>query len=625
MNDGTENIIDLEQQNSNFPTTELETVTIRFAGDSGDGMQLTGNQFTQSSVMIGNDVITFPDYPAEIRAPAGTLAGVSGFELSFSKHDIHATGDRISVLIAMNPAALKVNLGDLEKGGILIVNSDSFSKNDLRKAEYDLNPLESEEIQNYRLVQIPITNLTLKAVEESGLSHREGGRCKNFFALGVVQWLFDRPIDNTRDWIQQKFKKREEIVKANMMALQAGYNYGITTELFHERYHVAPASLPPGEYRQITGNQALSLGCIAASVQSGKPILYASYPITPASDILHELAQHKNFGVKTMQSEDEIAAVSACIGAAYGGYLGVTGTSGPGLDLKGEALGYAVMVELPMVVLNIQRGGPSTGLPTKTEQTDLLAAIHGRHGEAPIPVLAPSTPGDCFYVALEAFRIALKYMTPVILLSDGALANGAEPWMLPDFEALPELKKEFRTESQNYTPYVRDLNTLARDWAVPGTPGLEHRIGGLEKDQYTGDVSYDPVNHEAMVLIRDAKIRRIAKDLPPLKIIGPEKNQLLVLCWGSAFGAALSAVESLQQKGKQVSLLHLQCLFPFHEELGNVLSGFDKILIPEMNLGQLSVLIRSEYLVDAVSMKKVQGKPFMVSEIRERIESLLQG
>ena len=623
MNVESGSLSESDPRHSNFSTTELDTVTIRFAGDSGDGMQLTGSQFSRSSVMIGNDVITFPDYPAEIRAPAGTLAGVSGFELSFSKHDIHAIGDRISVLVAMNAAALKVNLNDLEKGGILIVNSDSFSKNDLHKAEYDSNPLDSDEMQNYRLVKIPITHLTLKAVEETGLSHREGSRCKNFFALGVVEWLFDRSIDVTRDWIQQKFKTRERIAAANRMALQAGYNFAITTEMFHERYHVASADLPPGEYRQITGNQALVLGCIASSVLSGRPLLYASYPITPASEILHELAQYKHFGVKTIQAEDEIAAVSASIGGSFGGYLGVTGTSGPGLDLKAEALGYALMVELPLVVLNIQRGGPSTGLPTKTEQTDLLAAIHGRHGEAPIPVLAPSSPGDCFYVAMEAFRIAIKYMTPVILLTDGSLANGAEPWMIPDFDTLPDLKTELRTDPDGFTPYARDLTTLSRDWVVPGTPGLEHRVGGLEKDQHSGEISYEPVNHEAMVHIRDEKIRGIAKDLPPLKLIGPDRNRLLVLCWGSVYGAAFSAIDCLQQEGKQVSMLQLYCLYPFHEDLGELLKGFELILIPEMNLGQLSLLLRAEYLVDAISMQKVQGRPFLVSEIRERIESLL--
>ena len=623
MTEASGSLTEPDPRNSAIPTTELETVTIRFAGDSGDGMQLTGDQFTYSSVMIGNDVITFPDYPAEIRAPAGTLAGVSGFELSFSKHDIHTTGDRITVLVAMNPAAMKVNLNELEKGGILIVNSDSFNINDLRKAEYEENPLDSERMLNYRLVQIPITLLTLKAVEQSGLSHREGGRCKNFFALGVVDWLYDRPISETLKWIDIKFKNRPEIAQANRMALQAGYNYAITVELFHERYHVPHAKMPSGEYRQITGNQAVAMGCAASSVQSGLSLFYASYPITPTSDVLHELAQYRDFCIKTIQSEDEIAAVSAAIGASFGGSLGITGTSGPGLDLKGEALGYAVMVELPLVVLNIQRGGPSTGLPTKTEQTDLLTAIHGRHGEAPVPVVAPSTPGESFYMVLEAFRIALKYMTPVILLSDGALANGAEPWMLPDIDSLPDLRPKFRTDPKGFTPCSRDLTTFVRDWAVPGTPGLEHRIGGLEKDQYSGDVSYDPVNHEAMVLIRDAKIRGISKDQPLLEIIGPPRNRLLVLCWGSVYGAALSAVEILQKQDEEVSLLVLKYLYPFHEDLGKVLEGFDQILIPEMNLGQLNLLIRAEYQVDTFSMKKVQGRPFLVSELQDRIKSIL--
>jgi len=603
----------------NIPKTELEKASIRFAGDSGDGMQLTGTRFSATSVMAGNDVITFPDYPAEIRAPAGTLAGVSSFDLSISSNEIYTTADFLSVLVVMNPAALKMNLQDLEKGGILIINSDSFEENDLRKAEYSENPLESGELNDYRVVQIPITKLTLRAVEETGLSHRDGVRCKNFFSLGVVQWLFVRSLDQTRDWIEDKFKNKPEIAKANVLALQAGYNYAITTELFQARYNVPPAVLPSGEYRQITGNQAFSLGCVAASLRSGLSLLYSSYPITPASDILHELAQYKNFGVKTIQAEDEIAAMSSSIGSAFGGVLAVTGTSGPGLDLKSEAIGYAVMAELPVVVLNVQRGGPSTGLPTKAEQTDLLAALYGRHGEAPVPVLAPATPGDCFYMVLEAFRLALKYMTPVIVLSDGGLANASEPWVIPDVDQLPDLTSNIHTDPENFSPFNRNPETLGRNWAIPGTPGLEHRLGGLEKDIVTGEINYEPENHEKMVLLRDEKIRRIVKDLPPLELIGPEKNELLVVTWGSVYGPAFSVINELQTEGYPVSMLHLRHLNPFQEKLGEVLRNFKKVLVPEMNLGQLSRLLRAEYLVDAISFSKLQGRPFLISEIRNRV------
>ena len=606
-----------------FPETELEKATIRFAGDSGDGMQLTGTRFTTTSVIAGNDVITFPDYPAEIRAPAGTLAGVSSFDLSFSSNEIYTTADKLSVLVAMNPAALKTNSQDLEKGGILIVNSDSFAENDLRKAEYSENPLESGELKDFRVVQIQITKLTLKAVEESGLSHREGSRSKNFFALGVVNWLFVRSLEQTQDWIKAKFKKKPDVAKANSLALQAGYNYAITIELFQARYFVPPAVLPSGDYRQITGNQALALGCVAASHRSGLSLVYSSYPITPASDILHELAQYKNFGVKTIQAEDEIAAMSSSIGSAFGGVLAVTGTSGPGFDLKSEALGYAVMTELPVVVLNVQRGGPSTGLPTKAEQTDLLAAMYGRHGEAPVPVLAPATPGDCFFMVLEAFRIALKYMTPVIVLSDGGLANASEPWKIPEIDQLPDLTPSFHTDPENFSPYHRNQQTLARNWAIPGTPGLEHRIGGLEKDSETGEINYEPENHEKMVLLRDEKIRRIVRDLPQLKIIGSEKNKLLVVTWGSVFGPAFSAIEELQAEGYSVSMLHLRHLFPFQENLGEILRKFEKVLVPEMNLGQLSRLLRAEYLVDAISFSKLQGRHFLISEIRNRVLEIL--
>ena len=607
---------------SSYPEKELDKATIRFAGDSGDGMQLTGTRFSSTSVLAGNDVISFPDYPAEIRAPAGTLAGVSSFDLSFSSSEIYTTADYLEVLVAMNPAALKANLKDLEKGGILIVNSDSFAENDLRKADYEENPLESEELNDYRVVQIPITKLTLKAVEETGLSHRDGARCKNFFALGVVKWLFIRPLEKTIEWIHEKFKQ-SEIAKANQLALQAGYNYAITVELFHARYQVPPAELPSGDYRQITGSQAIAIGCVCASKCSGLPLIYSSYPITPASDILHELAQYKNFGIKTIQAEDEIAAISSSIGSAFGGTLAITGTSGPGLDLKSEAIGYAVMTELPVVVVNIQRGGPSTGLPTKSEQTDLLAAMYGRHGEAPVPVIAAATPGDCFYIMLEAFRLALKYMTPVIVLSDGGLSNASEPWKIPNENNFPDLKPEFHTEQANFSPYQRNQETLARNWAIPGTPGLEHRLGGLEKDSITGEISYDPENHERMVLLRDEKIKRIKKDLPLLEIIGPEKNEILVVSWGSVYGPAFSAIKELQEQGHPVSMVQLRYLNPFQNNLADILNNFEKVLVPEMNLGQLSSMLRSEFLVDAISFSKVQGRPFLISEIRSRILELL--
>ena len=586
-------------------------------------MQLTGTRFSSTSVLAGNDVISFPDYPAEIRAPAGTLAGVSAFDLSFSSSEIYTTADYLEVLVAMNPAALKTNLKDLEKGGILIVNSDSFAENDLRKADYEENPLESEELNDYRVVQIPITKLTLKAVEETGISHRDGARCKNFFALGVVKWLFIRPLEKTMEWIQEKFK-RPEIAKANQLALQAGYNYSITVELFHARYQVPPAELPSGDYRQITGSQAIAIGCVCASRCSGLPLIYASYPITPASDILHELAQYKNFGIKTIQAEDEIAAISSSIGSAFGGTLAVTGTSGPGLDLKSEAIGYAVMTELPVVVVNIQRGGPSTGLPTKSEQTDLLAAMYGRHGEAPVPVIAAATPGDCFYIMLEAFRLALKYMTPVIVLSDGGLSNASEPWKIPDENNFPNLKPEFHTEQANFSPYQRNQETLARNWAIPGTPGLQHRLGGLEKHSVTGEISYDPENHERMVLLRDEKIKRIKNDLPPLEIIGPGKNEILVVSWGSVYGPAFSAIKELQDQGHPVSMVQLRYLNPFQNNLADILKNFEKVLVPEMNLGQLSSMLRSEFLVDTIPFSKVQGRPFLISEIRNRILELLE-
>ncbi len=602
---------------------ELETVTILFAGDSGDGMQITGDQFTSTSTLVGNDVNTFPDYPSEIRAPAGTLPGVSGFQLSFSSYDIRTPGDIIHVLVAMNPAALKVNLPDVEEGGTLIINSDAFSKNDLKKATYTDNPLETGELDKYRVVKVPLSSLTLKAVEKSGISKKLASKCKNMYALGVVFWLFDRPLNHTLDWLESKFSKRPEVAEANKSALEAGYNYALTMELFTDHYRVRPATLSPGIYRQITGNQAISMGCVAATVQAKTPLLLSSYPITPATDILHEVSKHQNFGIKTFQAEDEIAAICSTLGAAFGGVLAITTTSGPGLLLKGEGISLGVMAELPMVIVDVQRAGPSTGLPTKTEQADLSVSIYGRHGECPLPVVAPQTPGDCFHMTLEAFRIAIKYMTPVILLSDGYLANGAEPWLVPDVNELPDLEPKFEVNPEGYTPYTRDPETLGRKWAIPGTPGLEHRLGGLEKDSITGNVSYEAMNHQKMVDTRAGKVRGIAKDLPLLEVNGEDTGELLVISWGGTHGAVTSAVDSLRAEGKSVSSVHLRYLNPFQKNLGDILKHFKKVMVAELNGGQLCQILRSEYLVGAISFSKVQGKPFLISELRERMLELL--
>jgi 2-oxoglutarate ferredoxin oxidoreductase subunit alpha len=605
--------------------TEIDTVVIRFVGDSGDGMQLTGSQFADTTALVGNDLATLPDFPAEIRAPAGTLAGVSGYQISFSSHDIKTPGDQPNVLVAMNPAALKTNIADLEEGGSLIVDTDAFTDGNLAKAGYKTNPLKDGSLVGYRVFDIPLTALTLQAVAETGLSGRQATRCKNFFALGLVFWLYERPVDYTRDWIEKKFKGHEQMAKANTLALQAGYNYADTTEVFTNHFRVRKAQLAPGTYRKITGNEATATGFIAASLLSGRPLFYGSYPITPASDILHELSRFKNYPVKTFQAEDEISAIGSAIGAAYGGALGLTGTSGPGVALKSEAIGLAVMTELPLVIANIQRGGPSTGLPTKTEQADLLQAVHGRNGECPVAVVAPATPADCFSMAIEAFRIATRYMTPVFFLSDGYLGNGAEPWRIPTNDELPKFEVRFRTEKEGFQPYLRDPKTLARPWAVPGTPGLEHRIGGLEKEDITGNVSYDPLNHEHMVRLRAEKIARIAADIPHVQVLGKDSGPLLVVGWGSTYGAITSAVEELQARGRPVSSIHLRYLNPFPANLGEVLKRFEKVLVPELNLGQLSLLIRARYLVDAVGLNKVQGKPFRVSEITRAIEELLRG
>ncbi len=605
--------------------TELDTVVIRFAGDSGDGMQLTGTQFADTTALVGNDLATLPDFPAEIRAPAGTLAGVSGYQISFSSHDIKTPGDQPNVLVAMNPAALKTNLGDLDEGGILILDTDAFTEGNLHKAGYKTNPLKDGSLVGYRLFDIPLTALTLHAVSEAGLSGRQATRCKNFFALGLVFWLYERPVDYTREWIEKKFKNSEQMAKANTLALLAGYNYADTTEVFTTHFRVRKADLAPGTYRKVTGNEATAMGFITSALITGRPLFYGSYPITPASDILHELSKFKNYPVKTFQAEDEISAIGAAIGAAYGGSLGLTGTSGPGVALKSEAIGLAVMTELPVVIANIQRGGPSTGLPTKTEQADLFQAVLGRNGECPVAVVAPATPADCFTMAIEAFRIATRHMTPVLFLSDGYLGNGAEPWRVPRQEDLPKFEVKFRTEKEGFFPYLRDPKTLARPWAIPGTPGLEHRIGGLEKEDVTGNVSYDPQNHEKMVRLRAEKIARIADDIPPLEVLGKPAGKVLVVGWGSTYGAITSAVQELQAKGLPVSSIHLRHLNPFPRNLGEILRTFDKILVPELNLGQLRTLIRARYLVDAVGLNKVQGKPFKVSEIVKSIEELLRG
>ncbi len=602
---------------------EIDEVVIRFVGDSGDGMQLTGTQFADTTALFGNDLATLPDFPAEIRAPAGTLAGVSGYQINFSSHEIRTPGDQPNVLVAMNPAALRSNVADLEEGGILILDSDAFTEGNLGKAGYKTNPLKDGSLAGYRLFDIPLTSLTLKAVADTGLGGRQATRCKNFFALGLVFWMYERPVDYTRDWIEKKFKNNQQIARANIQALQAGYNYADTTETFTEHYRVRKAQLEPGTYRSITGNEATATGFITAALLCGRPLFYGSYPITPASDILHELSRLKNYPVKTFQAEDEISAVGAAIGASYGGSLGLCGTSGPGLALKSEAVGLAVMTELPLVIANIQRGGPSTGLPTKTEQADLLQAMFGRNGECPVAVVAPATPADCFWMAIEAFRIATRYMTPVIYLSDGYLGNGSEPWRIPGPQALPKFEVAFRTQKEGFLPYQRDPKTLARPWAVPGTPGLEHRIGGLEKEDVTGNVSYDPLNHDKMVRLREEKIARIANDIPEVKILGRESGKVLVVGWGSTYGAITSAVESMQGRGLSVSSIHLRHLNPFPRNLGSILGRFKKVLVPELNLGQLRLLMRARYLVDAIGLNKVQGKPFKVSEIVEAVEKLL--
>jgi 2-oxoglutarate ferredoxin oxidoreductase subunit alpha len=611
---------------------ELDHVIIRFAGDSGDGMQLTGDRFTQETAVFGNDLSTLPNFPAEIRAPAGTLPGVSSFQLHFADHDILTPGDAPDVLVAMNPAALKANLKDLPRGADLIVNTDEFTKRNLSKVGYDKNPLEDGSLEAYSLHPVPLTSLTVKALEDLDLTRKDAERAKNMFALGLLSWLYGRPSEGTLNFLEQKFGKKPEIYKANVTAFQAGWNYGETTEDFSVRYEVKPAPIAPGRYRNITGNTALSYGLIAAGQLAKLPLFLGSYPITPASDVLHELAKHKKFGVRTFQAEDEISAVGSALGASFGGSLAITTTSGPGMALKAETVGLAVSVELPLIVVDVQRAGPSTGMPTKTEQADLLMAIYGRNGESPVPVVAAASPSDCFYAAIEAARIAVTYRTPVILLSDGYLANGSEPWQIPEISSLPDLSTQFAfTTAPNpadngdgFQPFRRDPVTLARPWAVPGTPGLEHRIGGIEKADGIGSISYDPDNHDLMVRTRQAKIDGIAASIPPLQVEDPDGDaKVLVLGWGSTYGSIGAAVRRVRRTGQSVAQAHLRHLNPFPSNLGEVLHRYDKVLVPEINLGQLALLLRGKFLVDVISFNRVRGLPFRAAELAEAIEEVI--
>ncbi|MBF0491554.1 MAG: 2-oxoacid:acceptor oxidoreductase subunit alpha [Deltaproteobacteria bacterium] len=603
---------------------EKENVIIRFAGDSGDGMQLTGTQFTHTTASIGNDLSTLPDYPAEIRAPAGSLAGVSSFQLNFSSRDIRTPGDLPDVLVAMNPAALKANLGDMAPDTIIIANEDAFIDRNLERAGYTSNPLEDGSLKGFRLFRVPIGTLNQNGLAELSLTGKEKDRSKNFFALGMMYWMYDRPLDVTLKWIEEKFSKKPEVAKANILSLKAGFNYAETAEIMSVHFKVKPAQLKPGKYRNIMGNEATALGLVVASELVKKPLFFCSYPITPASEILHELSKHKNFGVKTIQAEDEIAAVGAAIGGAFGGAFAVTSTSGPGLALKSEAINLAVMTELPLLVINVQRGGPSTGLPTKTEQSDLLQSMFGRNGESPVPVLAAASPSDCFLMVIEAARIAIKYMTPVIFLTDGYIANGSEPWLLPSIKSLQKFEIKYAEKGEGkFMPFLRDEKTLSRPWAIPGTAGLEHRIGGIEKADKTGTVSYDPINHDKMVRLRAAKIEAIVQDVPDLEVTGGASGDVLLLGWGGPYGAITSAGDQLRAQGHKVSSVHLRYLNPFPRNLGQILKNFKKVMICELNLGQLAFLIRAKYLVDAASFTKVQGKPFGIQEIVKEAKKYL--
>ena len=610
---------------------DLHHVVVRFAGDSGDGMQLTGDRFTSVSAAFGNDLSTLPDFPAEIRAPAGTMAGVSAFQVRIADHAISTPGDAPNVLIAMNPAALRADLHHLEAGGLVIVNDDTFDERNLTKAGYKENPLEDGSLETYRLVRVPMTSMTLRAVTPLGVKPRDADRSKNFFALGLITWMYSRPVQSTLSWIDERFAKNELVKLSNRAAFQAGLNFGETTELFHHPYRIAPANLEAGEYTNVTGNTALSWGLIAAAQLANLPLFLGSYPITPASDILHELSKHKNFGVRTFQAEDEIAAAGSALGAAFAGHLGITTTSGPGLALKSETVSLAVSLELPMIIIDVQRGGPSTGLPTKTEAADLFLALHGRHGESPIPIVASYNPPNCFDTAIEAARIALKYRTPVILLTDGYLANGSQPWKLPDVSMLPDISVEFATEhnhtredgTSEYWPYLRDPETLARPWAIPGTPGMMHRVGGIEKEDGSGNISYTPDNHEAMVRLRAAKVNGIENDIPLAVIEGDQNPDVLVLGWGSTWGSIKAAVRHVRDDGHKVGWVHLTHLNPFPRNLGEVLRAGRKVIVPEMNTGQLCSLVRAKYLVDAQSISKVRGVPFTAAELERHIKSAL--
>ncbi|GAA1759630.1 2-oxoacid:acceptor oxidoreductase subunit alpha [Streptomonospora arabica] len=606
---------------------QIDRVIIRFAGDSGDGMQLTGDRFTQETASFGNDLSTLPNFPAEIRAPAGTLPGVSSFQLHFADHDIMTPGDAPNVLVAMNPAALKANVDDLPRGATVIVNTDEFTKRSLAKVGYESDPLSDDSLSEFKVSRVPLTSMTVKALEEFDISKKDSQRAKNMFALGLLSWMYNRPTEGTLGFLKSKFSGKPEILAANVAAFEAGWSFGETTEDFAVSYEVKPARLPAGTYRNITGNLAISYGLIAGSQLSGLPLFLGSYPITPASDILHELSRHKHMGVRTFQAEDEIAGVGAALGAAFGGSLGVTTTSGPGMVLKAESLGLAVMTELPLLVIDVQRAGPSTGMPTKTEQADLLMAMFGRNGESPVPVLAPQSPSDCFDVAIEATRIAAKYRTPVIVLSDGYLANGSEPWRLPAVADLPDLSVDFASPSEDggeFRPYDRDPETLARPWAVPGTPGLEHRIGGIEKSDGTGNISYSPANHDLMVRSRQAKVDGIARDIPELEVDDPTGDaEVLVLGWGGTYGSIGAGVRRVRRAGGKVAQAHLRHLNPFPENLGAVLRSYDRVLVPEINLGQLAMLLRSKYLVDVIGYTKVRGLPFKAEELAGVVQEVI--
>ncbi len=612
---------------SDSDATEVDRVVIRMAGDSGDGMQLAGTRFTDASAVFGNDLATLPSFPAEIRAPAGTLPGVSSFQIQIAHDDILTAGDDPDCLVAMNPAALKKHLPDLRKGGTVILNEEAFVERNLSKAGYEANPLEDDTLTGFKVIKVPMESLTKEAVKDTGVSGRDVLRSKNFFALGLLSWLFNRPTDPTIEWVNEKFAKKSEVAAANIAALEAGYTFGFATEATKSTIIVKPAPLEAGTYTNVNGNTALAWGLIAAAQQASIPLFYGTYPITPASDILHELSRHKNFGVRTFQAEDEIAAVGSTIGAAFGGALAVTGSSGPGIALKSEAISLAMMAELPMIVVNVQRAGPSTGMPTKPEQTDLLFSLFGRHGESPLPVVAAASPSDAFDTAIEAARIALKYMTPVILLSDNQVANGTEPWRLPDLNDLPDLKVSFANKpngpDQKFLPYMRDIDTFARPWAIPGTPGLEHRLGGLEKDSISGNVSYDPNNHQLMTDTRAWKVDNIANDISPVEVEGDEDSRILVIGWGSTHGPITAAARNLRKQGEKVATTHLRHLHPFPANLGEVLDRFEKVLVPEMNSGQLRYVLRAEFLSNAVGLDKIAGEPFKVSEIEERIMELI--